>query len=57
MTKLTNEQAKELFLQGDTIWTPIKCECCTEDIHYTYLDLSQGDTLEDLEEGNKELYI
>lgn len=56
MTKLTNEQAKELFLQGDTIWTPIDCECCTEDEpHYTTIELSQGDTLEDLE--LKELFI
>ena len=56
MKLLTLSKAKELFLQGDSIWTPVSCECCTgDDVHYTYLDLSQGDTTEDLKD--KELFI
>ncbi len=55
MTKLTNEQATELFLKGSMIWTPVECECCTDEQHYTTINGHQGDTLKDLE--GVELFI
>ena len=55
MKQLTHQQAATLLLQGETLWTPINCECCEEDKHYTTIESSQGDTTNDL--IDKELFI
>ena len=55
MKKISLKEAKEIFIGGGLVWTPIEdCGDDCEETHYTTIDPNQGDTLEDLE--HRELF-